>query len=61
MNKDSKASPGRSFCDFCGKPAVDIDGDYVVCADHKKLTGEKRASAEQSLRAAPLTMADKHR
>jgi hypothetical protein len=60
MNKDSKASPGRSFCDFCGKPATSFDGKFVVCDEHKKLTGEKRASAEQSLRAAPLTMADKH-
>lgn len=61
MNKDSKARPGRSFCDFCGKPATAFDGEFVVCAEHKKQAGEKRASVEQSLRAAPLTMVDKHR
>ena len=59
-SKDSKASPARSFCDFCEKRAVAFHGQFVVCADHKELNGEKRASAEQSLRAASITMADKH-
>lgn len=61
MNKDSKARPGRSSCDFCNEPATGYDGKFVVCAKHAKREGEKRASAELSLKAASLTMVDKHR
>lgn len=60
MNKDGKACPAHSFCDLCGKRAVAYDGELLVCEDHRP-NNEKRASAESSFKAAPLTMADKHR
>lgn len=56
MEKDNRAR----FCDFCGAPALHRAGKYVVCARHLR-EGEKVASADVPLRAAPIYLADKHK
>lgn len=59
MIKDGEAKPQKTFCDLCGKIASQIVGERVLCAEHTAMA--KSAAEEQSLKAAPLTMADKHR
>jgi hypothetical protein len=63
MEKDSQVKLGTTKCDFCDQPATQARGRLVVCDEHTEDAENfvKGASAQGSLKAAPITLSDQHR
>ena len=61
MEKRNVLQPGRTLCDICSRPAVEIRSDRSRCNDHSGMKGTKQAGAGVPLKSAFIQLSKLHK